>query len=480
MRFALKICLCTVLVVALLFGIAGQILVAQSFHTALRFRVSMAEAEFSALGSAMEAEIYGIRLYYSTVSPEMYKELLSRASRDQNSGAPCALYDTGKHLLASSGGTFDEELGFSELRQRRFSYRLDREGRGASLFTAGGITIGGENFFLAVKYSADDLLSLRREQIRSIVILHTITVAACTAVMLLVSYFLSKPLTRLKRFTGIIGGGNYSRRAKVTTLDEIGDLTVAFNEMTGSIEQKVEALENNAKQQKDFVASFSHELKTPMTSIIGYADMLRSQELDEEDAFMAANFIYSEGKRLEALSLKLMDLVVLDKNDFKMTRGYARRALGHVIAVVTPMLEQNELTFLYEIEQQIILFEKDLLLTLVTNILDNARKASSPGKRIWLTGKKIGGRYRITVRDEGIGIPAEELSRITEAFYMVDKSRARALHGAGLGLAIANRIAELHGSSLHFESEQGKGTTVWFDVALSGSEGRGSMDAKDD
>ena len=83
-----------------------------------------------------------------------------------------------------------------------------------------------------------------------------------------------------------------------------------------------------------------------MTSIIGYADMLRSQELDEEDAFMAANFIYSEGKRLEALSLKLMDLVVLDKNDFKMTRGYARRALGHVIAVVTPMLEQNELTFL--------------------------------------------------------------------------------------------------------------------------------------
>ena len=112
------------------------------------------------------------------------------------------------------------------------------------------------------------------------------------------------------------------------------------------------------------------------------------------------------------------------------------------------------------------------MLTLVTNIVDNARKASSPGKRIWLTGRKVEKRYRIEVRDEGIGIPKEELSRITEAFYMVDKSRARAQHGAGLGLAIANRIALLHGDSLHFESERGKGTTVWFEVDIASRERR--------
>ena len=472
MKFALKICLCTVLIVALLFGILGQILVAQSFDAALRFRVRMAEAEFSALASAMEAEIYGIRLYYNVVSERMYEELLSRASRNQGTDAPCALYGEDRALIASAGGQFGDELPFSELRPRRFAYRLTREDGAAMLETAGSIVIGGSTYFLAVRYHADDLLRFRTEQVRSVVLLHAVTVAVCTAVMLLIAYFVSKPLVRLKRFTGIIGSGNYSRRAKVTTLDEIGDLTVAFNDMTGAIEQKVTELEGNAKQQKDFVASFSHELKTPMTSIIGYADMLRSQELDAEDAFMAANFIYSEGKRLESLSLKLMDLVVLDKTDYKLMRGYSRRALGHVVAVVTPMLEKAELTFLYEIEQQIILFEKDLLLTLITNLLDNARKASSPGKRVWLVGKKMGGRYRVSVRDEGIGIPKEELSRITEAFYMVDKSRARAQHGAGLGLAIANRIAGLHGSSLHFESEQGVGTTVWFDVPLAGRERR--------
>ncbi len=466
MRFALKICICTVLIVALLFGVAGQILIAQSFETALRFRVQAAVADYSALASAMEAELYGIYLYYNTASPEMYGEILKRAGSNQGVESPCALYGVDGMLITASTEDFPETLAFSELRVRRFAYRLLRDGERTLLDTAGCVSFGGQNYYLSVRYDATDLMRLRAEQIGSVTALHLITVALSTAAMLLVSYFTTKPLRRLKRFTEVIGGGNYSRRARVTTLDEIGDLTVAFNDMTGAIEQKVDALELNAKQQKDFVASFSHELKTPMTSIIGYADMLRSTELDEEDAFMAANFIFSEGKRLEAMSLKLMDLVVLDKNDFKLVRGYARRALGHVVAVVTPMLEKAELTLNYDIEQQIILYEKDLLLTLVTNLIDNARKASAPGKTITLTGRREAGRYRISVRDEGIGIPKEEISRITEAFFMVDKSRSRAQHGAGLGLAIGNRIAQIHGSSLHFESEVNVGTLVWFDVPL--------------
>ncbi len=469
MKFALKICLYTILIVTLLFGVAGQILVAQSFDAALKFRVRMAEAEFSALGSSLEAEIYGIRLYYNDISREMYDEILKRACRNQNIVAPCAIYDSERNLVVSTESGLSNQLEFENVRQGRFSYKLERVDGSVWLKTSAGVSVGGTQCFLSVNYPADDLMSFRRDQIRSVTILHLITVTFCTLVMLTVSVFVSRPLVRLRRFAAVIGEGNYSRRAKVTTLDEIGDLTVAFNEMTGSIEHTVAALENNAKQQKDFVASFSHEIKTPMTSIIGYADMLRRQELDKEDAFMAANFIYSEGKRLEALSLKLMDLVVLDKQDYQLSRGYARKALGHVVAVVTPMLEKAELEFLFEIDQQIIYYERDLLPMLVTNLIDNARKASSSGKRVWLTGKRASGRYRITVRDEGIGIPKEELSRITEAFYMVDKSRARAMHGAGLGLAIANRIAEVHGSTLHFESEPGNGTTVWFDVPLTGN-----------
>ena len=204
MKFALKICLCTVLIVALLFGIAGQILIAQSFEAALKFRVRMSVAEFSALASAMEAEIYGIQLYHTVVSEQMYEEILARASRNQGTEAPCALYDTDQNLIASAGGTFPEQLPFSELRPRRFAYTLLKDGDSTMLNTAGSVVIGGNNYFLMVRYHADDLMQLRREQIRSVVIVHIITVAVCTAVMLLVAYFLSKPLIRLKRFTSVI------------------------------------------------------------------------------------------------------------------------------------------------------------------------------------------------------------------------------------------------------------------------------------
>ena len=467
MRFALKISVCTVLIVAVLFAAFGHALIARSFSSALSFRVREAEAAYSGLASSLEAEINVLNVYYQSTGPRMLREVLDRSLRAANlSDAVCALYDENRSLLVANDDGFSEQLSYSALTERRFVYTLIHDGDSSLLDTAGCVPIGTDRYYLNVRFPADDLFDVRRSEVRAFVSLHLVTVAVCIGAMLLISYFVSRPVRTLTKATQLIEEGQYDVRADVKSLDEIGDLAISFNAMAESIEQKVSTLEGYAKQQKDFVANFSHELKTPMTSIIGYADMLRSAELDEEDAFMASNFIFSEGKRLEALSLKLMDLVVLDKNEFELTRGYARRVLGHVIAVVTPMLEQHGLTLETSIEQYQILYEKDLLLTLITNLIDNARKASESGKTIELTGRKQEGRYRSTVTDHGIGIPEEELNRITEAFFMVDKSRSRAQHGAGLGLAIGNKIAQLHGSELHFESKVGEGTSVWFDLPM--------------
>ena len=480
MRFALKISVCTVLIVAVLFAAFGHALIARSFSSALSFRVREAEAAYSGLASSLEAEINVLNVYYQSTGPRMLREVLDRSLRAANlSDAVCALYDENRSLLVANDDGFSEQLSYSALTERRFVYTLIHDGDSSLLDTAGCVPIGTDRYYLNVRFPADDLFDVRRSEVRAFVSLHLVTVAVCIGAMLLISYFVSRPVRTLTKATQLIEEGQYDVRADVKSLDEIGDLALSFNAMAESIEQKVSTLEGYAKQQKDFVANFSHELKTPMTSIIGYADMLRSAELDEEDAFMASNFIFSEGKRLEALSLKLMDLVVLDKDEFELVRGYARRVLGHVMAVVTPMLEQHGLTLKTDIEQHQILYEKDLLLTLITNLIDNARKASEPGKTIELSGRKQEGRYRITVTDHGIGIPQEELKRITEAFFMVDKSRSRAQHGAGLGLAIGNKIAQLHGSELHFESQVGVGTTVWFDLPLPGDK-RGKEAAGED
>jgi len=467
MRFSLKICFYTVLIVAVLFALTGQVMTRQSFDAALSFRVGQAVADYSSLASAISAEIYGLTLIYNNTTQLMYAEVLARATQTQAPGTACALYNTSGRLITSVNGSFPSELFFSNMGPRRFAWRLTRGPGGTTMMdTAGSVTLNGYSYYLAARYDATGLVEMRREMARSATLWHIVTVAVCMVAMLLFTLWISRSVRGLSRAVSRIGSGHYEERARVRSLDEFGDLAHNFNKMAGAIEHTVSELTGYAKQQKDFVANFSHELKTPMTSIIGYADMLRSAKMDEEDAFMAANFIFTEGKRLEALSLKLMDLVVLDKNDYSLTRGYARQVIGHVTAVVTPMLERSGQTLETAVEQQHILYEKDLILTLLTNLIDNARKASSPGGKIRLTGEKRGSRYRITVRDAGIGIPPEEVSRITEAFFMVDKSRARAQHGAGLGLAIGNKIAQLLGSSLHFESEEGIGTTVWFELPL--------------
>ena len=106
--------------------------------------------------------------------------------------------------------------------------------------------------------------------------------------------------------------------------------------------------------------------------------------------------------------------------------------------------------------------EASLLEILLYNLLDNARKASSPGSKITLLGVRTGDGYCFAVKDRGRGIPPEAIKRITEPFYMVDKSRSRAEGGAGLGLALSQRIAQLHGTQLHYESKLGRGTVVTF------------------
>jgi len=226
------------------------------------------------------------------------------------------------------------------------------------------------------------------------------------------------------------------------------------------LERNIENLENVAARREEFVGSFAHELKTPLTAIIGYADMLRSKEMAPKSRFTAAGYIFSEGKRLEALSLKLMDIIVAGNQSFEPKRFEVGYFIRSVAAVTVPSLSNEGMTLDMRWEPGEIEVEPDLFKTLVINLVDNARKASHKGDVIELFGKAEDGGYALYVRDHGHGMPKEELSKITEPFYMIDKSRSRAQNGAGLGLALCQRIAELHGTKLEFDSEVGVGTTV--------------------
>ena len=228
--------------------------------------------------------------------------------------------------------------------------------------------------------------------------------------------------------------------------------------MAEKIEEKVLELSAAARAKEDFTANFAHELKTPLTSVIGYADMLYQRELPREQVKEAAGYILDEGMRLESLSLKLMDLFVMDKQDFSLEKFRTGGLFENIMPGIEPVCVRYGTGLHVDMEEEEIAVEFDLFKTMVLNIIDNSVKAECSD--IWVRGKKGQECYEISFQDNGKGIPPEEIDRITEAFYMVDKSRSRKQHGAGLGMALVARIAQIHRAGLKVESDGRSGTTI--------------------
>jgi two-component system phosphate regulon sensor histidine kinase PhoR len=180
-------------------------------------------------------------------------------------------------------------------------------------------------------------------------------------------------------------------------------------------------------------------------------------KLSDGEREEALQMIDAECMRVERLSKKMMQLIVLRQTDeIELEEQRAEALLNHVEALYAPVLKKARITLKAENHIDMLLMDEDLLSSLLINLLDNARKASQAGDTIEVTAKD----NTISVTDHGAGIPKDALPQVTQPFYMADKSRSRKAGGMGLGLALAEEIARLHGAILVFESEAGKGTTV--------------------
>ncbi len=292
--------------------------------------------------------------------------------------------------------------------------------------------------------------------------------------MFLLSRYITKPIRDLTFMTRHIAYGNLTVRSKNKSRDEIGELARNINRMADTLVERMQEKEAEArrkeaearekeleaKRQEDFTAAFAHELKTPLTSIIGYADMLGTMQLSEAEKNEAAYYIFRQGKRLESLSHKLLELVSMDKQELQRKPVSARELEENLRETMRPIFESKGIHGKITLEKARLLVDKDLWLSLLYNLLDNAVKAVEPGGFILLKGSRTGEGYEFKVVDNGRGIPEEEIARITEAFYMVDKSRSRKEGGAGIGMALCQKIVTLHGGGLQIESHPGEGTVV--------------------
>lgn len=296
---------------------------------------------------------------------------------------------------------------------------------------------------------------------RQVIIVGSMVIAI---VLYIFSWYITRPLSQVTRMAEQISMGDYSVRTdadyKKMKSYEVAKLGETLNVLAEHTEQQIAELEDMARKKEDFVGNFTHEIKTPLTSIIGYADLLRTYDLQPEKRRQYSNFIYNEGRRLEQLSINLLQLIVMGRTEFVMTEQRTTALFERLEDAVHFSGEKYHVNLQMECEEASIWVEPVLLTAAVINLVDNACKASEEGQRVHIYGKNQGENYEIVVEDSGRGIPQNELDKIMEPFYMVDKSRARSQGGAGLGLALCKRIANLHGGDIRIESELGQGTKI--------------------
>lgn len=276
---------------------------------------------------------------------------------------------------------------------------------------------------------------------------------------LLLSQAITSPLRRLTAAAGAVAQGDLDQQVPVASRDELGRLSLAFNEMTRHLQAA-------RQMQVDFVANVSHELRTPLTSIKGLVETLRDGAVDDlevRDDFLG--MVEDETDRLIRLINDLLFLSRVDSEALQLKRKAIdlRPLIQTSVNQLIPQAEKRNVTLKVAPSKvrspQLAFVDPDRIGQVMLNLLDNAIKYSRPAGTVTISiTSDQASAIIIQVKDEGIGIPADELSKIGRRFYRADKARSRTEGGSGLGLAIACSLVEAHGGQLQLESQEGSGT----------------------
>jgi len=335
------------------------------------------------------------------------------------------------------------------------------------LVLSGAVETNGDILYLTTSRGISELYIARDSQQQVYFRVFLIMCLLCGVLSYTVSRVLTSPLKSLSQASRAIAAGDYASRVRVRSQDELGALSRDFNGMAeqleASAEQKesyIEQLRQSVERQERFVGSFAHEMKTPMTSLIGYADLIRGGTLTQEEQAEAAGYLYSEGKRLERLSQKLLELLVVRRGETPLIAASPGELAERLARELEPACRARGVRVVCECEAGRCLLEPDLVWSLLLNLADNGRKAMEHGGELRLAVEMLEDGCRIRVLDEGRGFPPQALEHLTEAFYRVDKARSRKQGGFGLGLALCQEIVLLHNGSLRFENRAEGGACV--------------------
>ncbi len=262
-----------------------------------------------------------------------------------------------------------------------------------------------------------------------------------------------QPLTQINDATKRVAKGDYDIELETKREDEISELTENFNKM-------IKGLKSTENLQKEFINNVSHEIRTPISSIEGFAQILKDKDLSDEEREEYSNIIIEESERLINLTGKMLKLsklhnqnVIVNKQEIAIDEQIRK-----AISVLEPKWIEKGLKINVNLEPQIFLGDEDLIFQVWINIIENAIKFSKDGGKIDIRVSQQDKKIIVEVKDYGVGMPEEEQEKVFERFYQVDKSHSK--EGSGLGLAIVKSIIELSEGKIEIKSKEGKGTEI--------------------
>ena len=456
MSYRLKLTITISLLIAISFGIGGTLMITTSFNATLKQETQSALSSFESVQNMLY-------LLNSLGDQSDYESLADALSQMEAQGLgrwQALILKTKEAELFRSGSVELLKYTLPVPPADQCSYLPVADDRGHGLIVMSMISAGETDLQLQARFDVSHIYETRAQQQKQYFLVYIAVVLFGILASVVLSFALTRHLHRLATTVRKISGGDLSKRSRITSKDEFGQLSRDFDAMADKLQENIVRLESDMQRQESFMGAFAHELKTPMTSIIGFADLLRQGNLDENTRMMAAEYIHSEGHRLERLSFKLLDLLLLKKDEITMKPVWLGTYLAEVERALAPNMKNKGIRLVCKAEQKRVVLEPDLVKSLLYNLVDNASKAMDNGGIIAVRATAIPGGCQFQVVDNGRGMEKAELAKITEAFYRVDKARSRSQGGAGLGLSLCKQIAELHSGNISFASEPGKGTRV--------------------
>ena len=273
---------------------------------------------------------------------------------------------------------------------------------------------------------------------------------------IVIAKVIMRPIDKLQMAAGKIAAGDYSVSLPTKGQDETAELARQFEKMAQAVRARELELKDQAERKQLFIDSLAHEMRTPLTAVMGYARYLQSVNAGEEERQKALGYIAGEAKRLKNLDETLMNLTRLAHDGVELAPVDISELLQKAACQLRPLYEQKGVTLAVAAEDGAWLGDEPLLMLIAGNLLQNALTASKPGDTVTLSGSVSA----LTVTDQGIGMTAEQLQRACEPFYKADKARTRKAGGAGLGLTLTKQAANLMNTRLSLTSNPGEGTTA--------------------